>query len=129
MDLRREIALELERTVYVIAALPIALHGYDLKDGSSAAIVRRAFAHSYWHPRSAREAAELIVGLLCVPIAVPLAALWYTARNGRVISRRERKGAAMQFFEQLRLYGSAGIFGPWYYILGLYRDGARRAPT
>ena len=129
MSLRREIALGLERTVYVIAALPIALHGHPVEDNSSAAVLRRAFAHSYWHPRSTREAAELVLGLLCVPIAVPLAALWYTARNGTVISRREGKGPARQFFEQLRLYGSAGIFGPWYYILGLYRDGSRRAPT
>lgn len=129
MDLRREIAVELERTVYVIAALPIALHGHPLEDESSAAVVRRAFTHSYWHPRSRREAAELVVGLLFAPLAVPLAALWYTARNGAVISRREGKGPVAQYFEQLRLYGAAGIFGPWYYFLGLYRDGARRAPT
>jgi hypothetical protein len=50
-------------------------------------------------------------------------------RNGPVIRRREGKGLATQLAEQFRFYGRAGIIGPWYYILSLHRDGARRAPT
>lgn len=119
----------LERTIYVIAGLPIAIRGASVAPTVHAETIRRAFARRYWHPESAADAAALLVGLILIPIAVPLAALWFTLRNGPIIRRRERKGLAAQFLEQVRLYGRAGIVGPWYYIFSLHRDGMRRAPT
>jgi hypothetical protein len=119
----------LERLVYVIAGLPIAIRGPSLAPSPAAREIRTAFAQRYWRPSSAGEAGNLIVGILLAPVAVPLAALWFTARDGRAIRKREGRGLAAQLFEQLRLYGRAGVVGPWYYILSLYRDGARRAPT
>ncbi len=79
--------------------------------------------------KSPGEAVELVLGILLAPIAVPVAALWFTLRNGPVIRRREGKGLAAQFVEQLQLYLAAGIVSPWYYIFSLHRDGRRRAPT
>lgn len=129
MSIGRSIASELERTIYVIAGLPISIHAGSNAPTPAAGDIRRAFAHRYWHPDCARDVVELLIGLVLAPVAVPLAALWFTFRNGRVIRKREGKGLLAQFIEQLRLYGSDGIVGPWYYILSLHRDGSRRAPT
>jgi len=129
MSIGRHLAGELERTVYAAAGLPIAVRGRSNGPTAAATDIRAAFARQYWRPASAAEAIELLVGILIVPVAVPLAALWFTARNGPTIRKREGKGLTAQFLEQLRLYASAGIVGPWYYILSLHRDGMRRAPT
>lgn len=126
---RRWIEVELERTLYVVGGLPIAIRGESLPGTVAAKQIHRVFAHSYWHPTSVREAAELILGLTITPFAVPLAALWFTLRNGSHIRRREGKGLGAQFFEQMRLYAAAGVIAPWYYILTLHRDGSRRAPS
>ena len=129
MSIGRRIASEFERTIYVIAGLPIALHRGSHSPTAAARDIRRTFAHRYWRPQSGTDFAELLVGLILMPVAVPFAALWFTIRNGPVIRHREGKGLLEQFVEQLRLYVSDGIVGPWYYILSLHRDGSRRAPT
>lgn len=125
----RWISRELERTIYVIAGLPIALRGAANAPSPEAAVIRRAFSFQYWRPRSFRETFELALGLLAAPFAVPVAALWFTFFNGRIVRQREGKGLLAQFMEQLRLYPRAGIVGPWYYILSLHRDGASRSTT
>jgi hypothetical protein len=129
MSITRRVGTWLERVVYVVAGLPIAIHGAAVAATSEARLTRRAFARRYWRPSSIREMSELAVGLMLAPIAVPIAAIWFTVRNGLAIRRREGKGLARQFFEQLQLYWAAGIVGPWYYILSLHRDGRYRAPT
>lgn len=129
MAIGRRIGAGLERTVYVIAGLPIALHGVSRAPTPEAKIIRRAFARRFWRPDSLADGLALVAGILLAPFAVPMTALWYTALNGPVIHRREGKGLAAQYFEQLGLYVSAGIFGPWYYIFSLHRDGRARAPT
>lgn len=129
MPLARPFRRSLERTIYVVAGLPIAIRGAVLAPTPEARVIRRAFARLFWHPRTIGDALELGLGLMASPLVVPLAALWFTARNGPVIRAREGKGLARQFTEQMRLYASAGIVGPWYYILSLHRDGDRRART
>jgi hypothetical protein len=129
MSIGRRLAGELERTVYAAAALPIAIRGRSNAPTAAAGDIRAAFARKYWRPKSLNEAVELATGIVLAPIAVPLAALWFTAKNGPIIRKREGKGLIAQFVEQLRLYASAGIVGPWYYILSLHRDGKQRAPT
>ena len=129
METRRLLGNLLETTVYVIAGLPIAIRGMLIEPKTPADELRRAFASIYWKPRSLSDGIALALGLILAPVAVPAADLWFTARNGRAVRIREGKGLASQFAEQLRLYVTAGIFGPWYYILSLHRDGARRAPT
>jgi hypothetical protein len=129
MSIVNRLASELERTLYVVAGLPIAIHGHWSAPTPAARDIRRAFARRFWRPESIRDTLELAAGLILTPIVVPLAALWFTARNGPTIRRRKGKGLIAQFAEQLWLYASAGILGPWYYILSLHRDGRNRAPT
>jgi hypothetical protein len=129
MSTGRRIGAGLESIVYVIAGLPIALRGVSAAPTPWARIIRRAFARRYWRPDSLTDAAALGLGLLVTPLAVPAAALWYSARNGPTIRKREGKGVSAQFVEQLRLYCSSGILAPWYYIFSLHRDGRPRAPT
>jgi hypothetical protein len=129
MSIARSLANELERTLYVVAGLPIAIHGHWTAPTPAARDIRRAFARRFWRPESSRDALELAAGLILTPVIVPLAALWFTARNGPIIRRREGKSVIAQFVEQIWLYGSAGILAPWYYILSLHREGRARAPT
>lgn len=113
-----------ERLVYRVAGLPVAIRARRGGDP-----LRSTFAHRYWHPRSAGEAAELAAGIVLSPLALIAAPLWFTMRNGPTIRRRYGKGIAAQFAEQLQFYFSDGIFGPWYYIFSLHDDGRRRAPS
>lgn len=119
----------LEQIVYVVAGLPIAIRGPATAPGPAGRVIIEAYRRRFWRLVDVRDAVELGIGIVLAPIAVPLAALWYTMRNGPTIRRREGKGLATQLAEQMRLYASAGIVGPWYYIFSLHRDGARRAPT
>lgn len=129
MAIGRRVGASLENVVYVIAGLPIAVRGAAMAPTPHAAIIRSAFARRYWRPNSLTDALALALGILLVPLAVPAAALWYTARNGPAIRRREGRGVVAQFLDQMRLYVSAGVLAPWYYIFSLHRDGTRRAPT
>ena len=88
MSIGRRVANGLERTIYVIAGLPIALHGVSIAPTPHARIIRRAFADRYWHPKSFSDTAALLTGLPLVPLAVPLAALWFTMRNGPAVRWR-----------------------------------------
>lgn len=119
-----------ERLVYRIAGLPVAvcaLLASPEDDGNEA--LQAAFAQSYWHPQGPAEWSELAGALLTWPIALLLASAWFTWRNGRVVSRRHGISVPRQLAEQLKLYFSAGVLPPWYYIFSLHDRGARRAPT
>jgi hypothetical protein len=116
--------------VYRVAGLPVAfraLLGHSSSDAKET--LREAFSRRYWHPQGAAEWAELIVALLLWPVALAFASSWFTLRNGAVIHRRYGKPVASQLKEQLRLYFSAGIFGPWYYIFSLHDEGDTRAAS
>lgn len=113
-----------ERLVYRVAGLPVALRHRRSGDP-----LRSAFARRYWHPQSPGEWLELLVAIFLSPIAVIGGSLWFTARNGSIIRRRYGKGIGAQAAEQLKLYFSDGVFGPWYYIFSLHDDGERRAPS
>ena len=106
----RRFAAGFERMVYVIAGLPIALRAGSVPTNSPAQAIRQVFARRYWRPESLGEALELTTGLILAPLAVPLAALWFTARNGAIIRRREGKGLTAQFLEQLQLLSCSRIF-------------------
>jgi len=119
----------LEQIIYVVAGLPIAIHGQASAPNDASKAILDAYSRRYWHPVDARGWTELVIGLALMPVIVPLSSLWFTLKNGPTIQRREGKGLLAQLAEQMNLYASAGILAPWYYILSLHRDGARRAPT
>jgi putative polysaccharide biosynthesis protein len=126
------IADHAERLVYRVAGLPVAMtvrgrakaaHGTD-------AVLDCAFAARYWRPADASGWIELIGGIIVSPFALIASCLWYTARNGPTIRSRGGKGLTRQFAEQLRLYFSAGVLAPWYYLFSLDEDGSsERART
>ena len=119
-----------ERLVYRVAGLPVALGvligAYGSWSGSSP--LRHAFAERYWGPHGAGEWAELATAIALSPFALLLASAWFTTRNGSII--RERYGRSIQRSSlptSWKLYFSAGILPPWYYIFSLHDDGERRA--
>src|SRR5689334_5125285 len=119
-----------ERLVYRIAGLPVAVRMLlDVSAGDGSDPLRSAFANSYWHPDGAAEWSELLAGLVLWPAAILLATAWFTWRNGAEINRRHHKRLASQLREQLKLYFSAGVLPPWYYIFSLHDDGRGRAPS
>ncbi|HZC37780.1 MAG TPA: sugar-transfer associated ATP-grasp domain-containing protein [Sphingomicrobium sp.] len=115
-----------ERLVYRIAGLPVAV---ALLFGRTRDPLREAFVWRYWRPRDPGEWAELIAGLVLWPIALVIGCLWFTLRNAAIIRSRHGRGIAAQVGNQLRLYFSAGVLAPWYYIFSLHEDGPRRART
>jgi hypothetical protein len=126
------IADRAERLVYRVAGLPVAIAAARRPASAhdTDAILDSAFAARYWRPADASAWIELIGGIILSPFAVLASCVWYTARNGPTIKRRGGKGLASQFTEQLRLYFSAGVLAPWYYLFSLDEDGSsERAKT
>ena len=122
-----DIAESAERIVYRVAGLPVALRALlSVPEDSDA--LQSAFAFQYWHPEGLISWLELILGVVISP-AVVLAAAWFTWKNGPLIRKRYGRGLVAQFAEQIRLYFSAGVLAPWYYIFSLHDDGPRRART
>lgn len=113
-----------ERLVYRVAGLPVALAAaWAIRAGDAeGSLVDATFAATYWHPGDAGEWLELLLALAILPIALPLGTLWFTARNGPTIHRRGGKGLSKQIIDQLRLYFSAGVLPPWYYVFSLHED-------
>ena len=129
LNLRR-IVVRSERLIYRIAALPIAFRAHFFRSPDMPALeLRRAVARRFWHAEALHEGAELVAALLLWPVALIGAMMWFTARNGGMVSRRDGRPILAQCADQLRLYFSAGILAPWYYIFSLYDDGDSRAPT
>ena len=119
-----------ERLVYRAAGLPVAIGVLVGSYGTPADdTLRFAFAQRYWHPQSIGEWAELFGGIILWPFGLLLASAWFTWRNGPVIRQRYGKRLSAQIGEQLRLYFSAGILAPWYYVFSLHDEGAERADT
>ena len=119
-----------ERLIYRVAGLPVALsaawaagHAGDIGDPG---LVDLIFASSYWHPAGASEWLELMFALVALPVALPLGALWFTVRNGPTVRRRGGKSLAKQVADQLRLYFTAGVLPPWYYVFSLHEDACRK---
>ncbi len=119
-----------ERLVYRVAGLPVALGVLIGAYGSSSDDpLRHAFAERYWGPHGAGEWAELATAIALSPFALLLASAWFTTRNGSIIRERYGRSIAKQLADQLKLYFSAGILPPWYYIFSLHDDGERRASS
>lgn len=109
------------RLVYRLTGLPIATRALFERPGTPPAVVRSAYARMFWRPRRPSEWGELGLALSLWPVLVPLAAIWFTWRNGSVVARRDQRPLHLQLLDQIRLYISAGVLPPWYYIFELYR--------
>lgn len=117
-----QVAVRGERLVYRIAGLPVAVRKlFDRHGRASGDIIRTAYAITYWEG-GWDNVAEITAAVLLWPLGLLVAVLWFTARNGLAIRRREHKSLVRQLIDQVRVYLSAGVLPPWYYIFGLYRD-------
>src|SRR4051794_7311129 len=125
------IADSAERIVYRVAGLPVAVRelfaNRDIDDQTN--LLQSVFAARYWHPEEVADWLELTVAIPIAPGGLLLASAWFNLRNGKLIERRSGKSISKQFVEQLRLYVSAGVLPPWYYIFSLHDEGPKRAPT
>jgi hypothetical protein len=128
MSLLMRTAVRGERLLYRISGLPVALRSVLTRRATSPGeVIRSAYANTYWHPDKWGGYVELALAIVLSPVAPLLAAAWFTARNGPLIKRREEKGLARQFAEQVGLYWSDGVLAPWYYIFELHRRAPGRA--
>ena len=107
---------------YRIAGLPIAARAILVGRGSAPeAVIRHAYARSFWSVRNLSEAAALMLALSLWPVALIGLAAAFLARNGVIVARRSGRSIGLQLLDQLRLYLAAGVLPPWYYIFELYR--------
>jgi hypothetical protein len=114
------VAVRGEHLVYRIAGLPVAVRRlFDRRGSASVDVIRGAYALSYWQG-GLDNIAEIAIAALVAPFGLLAASLWLTARNGAVVRRRDDKGLLRQFADQIRLYFTAGVLPPWYYIFRLY---------
>lgn len=108
---------------YQVAGLPIAVRGaLSALDRSPEMVIRRAYARRYWHPRSGAELAHLAIAVVTWPIVLLGLEIAFTLKNGREVARRFDRPVHRQLLDQLRLYLTAGVLPPWYYIFELHRQ-------
>ena len=121
---RRQRLKDFGRSVtYQIAGLPIAVRALFTRsrtDPESA--IRRAYAKRYWRPRSLAEATHLALAMVIWPFALIGLEVAFILRNGGPVARRFGRPIHRQLLDQLRLYLTAGVLPPWYYIFELHRD-------
>lgn len=105
---------------YRIAGLPIAARAGP--GASPDAVIRRAYARRFWRPHDWSEGAELGVAIATWPFVLLGLQIAFTLKNGREVARRFRRPLHRQLLDQLRLYLTAGVLPPWYYIFELHRQ-------
>jgi len=107
---------------YQIAGLPIAVrHCVGRGAKTPDRVLRRAYARRYWRPRDWPEFAQLGLALLAWPFVVIGLQISFTLKNGAEAARRSHRPVRRQLLDQLRLYLTAGVLPPWYYIFELHR--------
>jgi hypothetical protein len=122
MPLLMRIAEAGEWLMYRIGGLPVAIRAGSQEGKTPADVIRRVCARHYWRPSSAYGYVEIGAAWLLWPVVLLLGSFWYTAKNGRITSRRHGRSVAAQFADQLRLYFSDGLIAPWYYIFELAKE-------
>jgi hypothetical protein len=124
--LKARVRHRLGSLIYRIGGLPTAIRVLRRRGNSPLTIIRRAYAHRYWRPRNAAEAAELIAALLLWPVALAAMITIYLARHGPLVAKRSGRSLWRQFLDQVWLYAVAGVLPPWYYIYELHERPLKR---
>lgn len=112
----------LERILYRTAGLPVALRLVVRRRSNGIGHIVPIFVRSFWRPQNIDRWAELVCSILLLPLTLPAIITLFTARNGATICERHGIGILRQIAQQLRLYLSAGILPPWYYMFELYLE-------
>lgn len=108
---------------YDIAGLPIAVRALFTRGrGVPEVAIRRAYARRYWHPRSVGELGQLLLAMVITPFALIGLEIAFVLKNGGPVARRFGRPIHRQLIDQLKLYLTAGVLPPWYYIFELHRE-------
>lgn len=123
------LACRAERIVYRAGGLPIAVAALvGRSDDCPARRLHRAYARFFWRPSCATDWGELVAALCLWPVLLLFSGTVLTVHNGPTIARRHGRPVLLQVLDQLRLYVTAGVLPPWYYIYSLH-DAQLRAAT
>jgi hypothetical protein len=121
---RRSLKQRGTRVFNRIAGLPITVRAFRKMHATPGGRLRLAYARRFWRLRRPGEMLDIALAVLLWPIALFAMAVWSLWQNGRLVDRRLGLPLHRQFLDQLRLYFTAGVLPPWYYIYELY--GRRR---
>ncbi len=118
--------MELRDDALYCPPLPL-LWGFRGGPSSPGQRIHELYAAQMWRGQSALGKLVLALRFLSWPLIVPLAAGFFTLRNGSTIRRRSGRGVLAQFTDQIAVAACHGILPPWYYMFELYRPENRAA--
>lgn len=125
-SLKRRVRDYGRKVTYRIAGLPIAV-GALLPIRSAitpARIIRGAYARQFWRPRDVADFGALLLALVLWPFALIGLEAAFLAKNGSQIALSSHRSRFRQLLDQTRLYFTAGVLPPWYYMFELHRHPA-----
>ncbi len=124
---RRVARVQGTKLIYRVAGLPIAMRALRHPPRHSPGkLVRSAYRSRYWALHSPSDILRVPLALILSPLIVIGMMIWFTARNGRLISSRIKRSIAAQLGDQIWLYVKAGVLPPWYYIYELHKHPVKR---
>lgn len=114
------------KVTYRIAGLPIAVGALlPIRTAvTPARIIRGAYARQFWRPRAVADFGALLLALVLWPFALIGLQAAFVTKNGSLIARSSHRSRFRQLLDQTRLYFTAGVLPPWYYMFELYRHPA-----
>jgi hypothetical protein len=83
-------------------------------------MLRVAYARYFWDLRRPSEWPDIGLALLLWPAVLLGLAILFLWRNGTAVAAKAKRPLHRQFLDQMRLYFTAGVLPPWYYIYELY---------
>ncbi len=111
-----------EAFAYLVAGLPMALRrpfaGNPGGDHPPAEYLHRYYAASYW--RLPFGPLKALVAAVVWPVALAVAIIVFTRRNGRAIAERSGISVAQQVLGQVEMAARHAIAPFWYYMFELY---------
>jgi hypothetical protein len=117
-----------EALAYRVAGLPMAIRGvFGGKPAESlppAAFLHRFYARSCW--RLPLGPLKVLGAILLWPIALVVAVILFTRRNGQAIARRSGVSVMRQVLGQVEMAARHAIAPFWYYMFELYLPERRR---
>jgi hypothetical protein len=111
-----------EAFAYLVTGLPVALRwgarGKPAPDVPPARYLHRHYAWDYW--RLPLGLVKALLAALVWPVALAVAVVLFTRRNGRAIAARTGVSVATQIRGQLEMAARFGIAPFWYYMYELH---------
>lgn len=111
-----------EAFAYLVAGLPMALRrllrGRPALSLAPSEFLHRYYAWTYW--RLPLGPLKAVVAALVWPVALVVAIIIFTRRNGRAIAERAGVSVASQVLGQVEMAARYGIAPFWYYMFELY---------